>query len=164
MATANLIEPWNNLTQAERFWAKVSKLGPLPDKSDPLVMAPATPCWQWTGAVSATYGSFTWRPKKRGQTTVAHRISVLLAGVEIPDGMQVDHLCRNRLCVNPEHLEVVTPSVNMRRGDTVAAARARVTHCRRGHEYTAENTRVTPRGQRECKACAHIRSVEFRAR
>jgi hypothetical protein len=65
----------------------------------------------------------------------------------IPDGLHIDHLCRNRACCHPDHLEAVTPRENVRRG-----VRSQVTHCPKGHEYTPENTKVK-RGRRNCRAC-----------
>lgn len=115
-------------------------------------------CWRWTKATSrGGYGVY-WRD---GRLHPAHRASYELLCGEIPAGLQLDHLCRNRWCVNPAHLEPVTQRENILRGVSVAAARARQTHCVRGHEFTPENiTRATPSGKgRRCKTCAreHMR-------
>src|ERR1051326_3887830 len=91
---------------------------------------------------------------------LAHRVSYELHRGEMPDRMQIDHLCRVRCCVNPDHLEPVTHAENLRRGSgvpesTKEATRARaklITHCPKGHEYTPENTRIK-QGKRACKAC-----------
>jgi hypothetical protein len=73
---------------------------------------------------------------------------------EIPEGLELDHLCRNTLCVNPDHLEPVTHAENIQRGH---AARGPVTHCRRRHEMTAENSYFDGRtGKRYCRSCQRI--------
>lgn len=83
---------------------------------------------------------------------------------EIPNGLELDHLCRNRACVNPYHLDPVSHAENMRRG--VAGLKQREkTHCPVGHEYTAENTYIHPQnGSRNCKACQRERTRACRAR
>lgn len=75
---------------------------------------------------------------------------------EIPAGLQLDHLCRNRACCNPAHLEPVTPSVNAKRG----LSGVRPTHCMRGHEFTPENSYVFANGTRGCRACRRLRYAE----
>lgn len=123
----------------ERFWSKV-------DRSED--------CWVWTASVLPNgYGQF--------DHGLAHRVSLSLIGTQIPDGYHVDHLCRNRRCVNPDHLEPVPASINTRRGygPPVAVARMKAwsasrTHCRKGHPLTAANTYVTPsEGWRVCRTC-----------
>jgi len=81
---------------AIRFWRKVDKSGD---------------CWLWTGSTNGRYGKM----KENGRFLYAHRASVIVDGREIPDGMEIDHLCRNKLCVNPKHLDIVTPQVNVAR-------------------------------------------------
>lgn len=120
------------------------------------VPEPNSGCWMWDGTLTEDgYGKLSYG---RGHTS-AHRLSVRLSGREIPDKMHVDHLCRTRCCVNPDHLEVVTHQENVRRGEAgkVAAALQRAkTHCPQGHEYTADNLRAAKDG-RLCKACHRIR-------
>jgi len=90
----------------------------------------------------------------------AHRVSVILSGRDIPKGMHVDHLCRVRACVNPNHLEVVTPRTNALRSPfTVGYLNARKTHCRKGHELSAENldSYALKSGRRACKICMRER-------
>lgn len=122
-------------TTAERFWSKV-------DGGD------VDTCWTWTGArLTNGYGSFiTAWPSK----TVAHRWAYEQLVADVPAGLDLDHLCRNRACVNPWHLEPVTRKVNLARGIHANAVKS---ECRHGHPYTAENTRMNHRGARECITC-----------
>lgn len=89
---------------------------------------PNSGCWLWKGATACGYGYFRHRP--------AHRFAYELYRGPIPEGLQLDHLCRVRSCVNPSHLEAVTQGVNLHRGETIAARNAAKTHCPKGHEYT----------------------------
>lgn len=117
---------------------------------------PNSGCWLWTGTLSGSgYGQFQVSPvtKRKKQAHVAsyeHFIG------PIPNGMQLDHLCRVRCCVNPAHLEPVTPAVNTRRGNLWQKS---VTHCRRGHLLEGENLipRFLAKGQRVCRECDRIR-------
>lgn len=110
-------------------------------------------CWVFTGAKTAAgYGAVGLGGRVAGIGLVHRIVYAHLVG-PIPEGMQIDHLCRNRACCNPDHLEAVLPLVNVRRGISPANhARIRHTHCRRGHEFTPENT-VTTKRQRYCKTC-----------
>lgn len=92
-----------------------------------------------------------------------HRAAYELANGPIPDGMQIDHLCRNRLCCNPDHLEAVTREENIARGNAPHMVNARKTHCKYGHEFSPENTLVTKRGSRSCRQCAAASSAAKRA-
>ena len=100
------------------------------------------------------YGQITSQGRYFGMT---HRIIYEAMVEPIPDGLELDHLCRNRACVNPDHLEPVTHQVNTLRGETVSSINARKTHCKRGHEFTPDNTYITPTGQRHCRACQRRR-------
>lgn len=106
-------------------------------------------CWQWTGSVhpNTCYGR-VFGPDG-GQ---AHRLVYEQLIGSIPEGLVIDHLCRNRSCVNPAHLEVVTSRVNTLRGFGVSATNARKTHCLYGHELEGQNLRVY-KGKRVCRAC-----------
>jgi len=105
-------------------------------------------CWIWTGTVQANgYGRYGLK--------YAHRLAYELYVGEIPEDLHIDHLCRNTLCVNPEHMEPTTRSINLKR-------QLPKTHCRKGHELTAENTYVNPMngskpGVRQCRICLRAR-------
>lgn len=119
-----------------------------------------TRCLEWTaGHTTAGYGQFHIGADR----VYAHRFAYELWFGSIPDGYQIDHLCRNRGCVSPAHIEAVTPRVNNMRSMSTAALNAVKTHCVRGHEFTPENTYVTPnRGTRQCRKCMKIRGQERR--
>lgn len=126
---------------AARFWAKV-------DRSD------EDGCWLWLAHTAAGYGRFRLSNPRRIEG--AHRVAYELLIGPIPEGLDIDHLCRNRSCVNPAHLEPVTRGENVRRG-----ARGRlVTHCPQGHAYDEPNTYVDPQGLRHCRACRRARELD----
>lgn len=109
-----------------------------------------TPCWMWDGAFAGSgYGQDFYKGKKWR----AHRSTYERLVGPIPAGMDLDHLCRNRRCVNPDHLEPVTRRENLLRGETRTARNAAVTHCPQGHPYTEANTYVRASGARVCKKC-----------
>lgn len=129
----------------ERFWAMVDKNGPLPPVTS--LAAFLGPCWIWLGAPCFRGGYGDFRVGKK--LYKAHVYVLLLEGTPPPvPGEVTDHLCRRHLCVNPQHLERVTPLVNSRRGK-----RAQQTHCLRNHEYTPENTGIHLNGTRFCLTC-----------
>lgn len=133
------------LSFEERFWQKVNKNGPVPDACPAL-----GPCWLWLSAPRGIgYGGFY---VGNGKTALAHRVSYELAKGPIPGGLDLDHLCRIRLCVRPEHLEPVTAQVNNLRGVGVASANVRKSACPQGHPYDKENT-YAALGRRACRAC-----------
>jgi len=139
--------------ERERFWAKVDKSGD---------------CWMWMGSRTKNgYGSCHMEGER-----LAHRWAYKDLIGPIPDGLHIDHLCRVRTCVNPDHLEAVTQAVNNRRADQTAfrtAAREAIkrnnaarraaalaqTHCKRGHEFTEQNTIWQKGRTRVCRACAY---------
>lgn len=114
-------------------------------------------CWLWTGAVNtAGYGFFNIWLKYRG-VLLPHRVMYTLYNGEIGSTRVLDHLCREKRCVNPKHLEAVTNRENIIRGISPPALHARKTHCLKGHEYTPENTALNiGQGYRKrvCKTCA----------
>lgn len=103
--------------------------------------------------MSSGYGTFYFE----GRMVTAHRWAYEHWVGPIPEGTELDHLCREVLCVLPTHLEPVTHRENLMRGKGFAARNARKTHCPQGHKYTDENTYVNPRGSRECRTCIRER-------
>jgi hypothetical protein len=106
-------------------------------------------CWQWIGFIDTAGYARLARPGKSNRA--ARAAWELLVG-PIPDGLTIDHLCRNRGCVNPEHLEPVTMGENTYRGTSFAAINRMKTSCPHGHPYDQENTYITA-GRRRCRAC-----------
>jgi hypothetical protein len=133
-----------------RFWAKVNKGG-------------ADECWPWTGAKNPDgYGRFA----AVGRVLFsAHRVSYELAGRRIPSGMVVDHICRNRGCVNPAHLRAITHGRNIfENSEALAALNARKTHCPQGHPYSGDNLVLRLDRRRGCRLCRNEHQRRRRAR
>ena len=108
-------------------------------------------CWLWSGYVQKSgYASYT--KMVDGKRPLAHRFTYEALVGPIPEGMVLDHLCRNRACVNPSHLEPVSMQENILRGEGFAATNAQKTHCKHGHPFDDENTWVY-RGLRHCRTC-----------
>lgn len=133
-------------SEADRFWRKV-------DRGDG--------CWPWEGAVLASgYGKFWTGPRESRRCELAHRVAWHLTNGPIPAGMQIDHVCFNKACVNPAHLEPVTPKINSQRAvDAGRRVVSQATHCKRGHEFTPENTHIIPKGWRVCRSCRRLRKA-----
>jgi hypothetical protein len=136
-------QPWSKhrsaiywLKAANRFWSNVNKTDTY---------------WLWTGPTMLSgYGYFAFG---RDWKSAAHRLTYELFKGPIPEKLQLDHLCRNRLCVNPEHLESVTLKTNVLRGVGTTAVNARKTHCIHGHPLSRANTYISPTGHRSCRIC-----------
>jgi hypothetical protein len=145
-----------------RFWEKVNRAGPV---------APAvgTSCWIWTAAKNSKgYGVFRG---VAGRMVVAHRVSFAEANGVVPVGMDLDHLCRVRHCVNPAHLEAVSRQENVRRGVGPAATIARAAamdRCRRGHSRSPVDTKTCRRADGStfvrCLSCCKAKHSRYRAR
>lgn len=134
------------MTLDERFWSKV------------LVTESVDACWLWTGPlVNCGYAQFHLVDRM----VMSHRVAYELAIGEIPDGLELDHLCRNRSCCNPHHLEPVTHAENIRRSTVLREGK---THCLRGHPLSGENLFVRRNGVRECKICQRAQLRRSRAR
>lgn len=139
---------WDNVTPAQRLDAKVD-------------VDSTTGCWVWKRKTnSGGYGSM-WLA---GRAVMAHRAAYIIHKGPIPAGLDIDHLCRNRACANPAHLEAVSRRVNLLRGVGPTATRAAQTHCKRGHEFTPENTYGEERGQPPVEGGAALAQGEHAAR
>lgn len=137
-----------------RFQGKIDQHGPVPEHQPRL-----GPCWVWLGKPSAHgYGYFWYDGKKR----LAHRFSYKHLVGPIPDGLVIDHLCRNKMCVNPRHLEPVTDRVNILRGEAPAARNVLKNQCNQGHPFDDVNTYWYPNGDRGCRTCIAKWGKEWR--
>jgi len=138
--------PINDLE--EYFWSHVDK---------------TTDCWLWTGSKhNEGYGRI--RTRRPPRNLMAHRVSYEINVGPIPKGLTIDHLCRNKGCVNPKHLESVTNIENIMRGNGLPVRNSRKTHCVRGHEFTPENIRRNPNrlNRRLCIKCEVARNERRR--
>jgi len=115
-----------------------------------LLLDPATGCLEWQGVRAWNGYGYIGSGGQGGRTLWVHRVAYELANGAIPDGLVIDHLCRNRRCCEVTHLEPVTRLENVRRG----IGHGKETHCPQGHGYTPENTYTDKRNRRSCKACA----------
>lgn len=122
------------------------------------VIDPNTGCWNIPYAINPG-GYSQWRSPSRAsiQEAFTHRFTYRFLKGPIPDGLHIDHLCRNRACANPDHMEPVTCAVNVLRGEGLCAQNARRSHCSNGHEFTPENTQMVLRSNgkqyRRCATC-----------
>ena len=146
----------------QRFWSKV-----MPE--------PNSGCWLWLDGLVRGYGQFFLKchPNKsrRKIVVMAHRYSYEIARGPIPTGLTLDHLCRNKCCVNPDHLEPVTLRENIQRGAAGANSRMK-THCPAGHPYTGENLKMVMRERpggvigvnRICRICERKTTRRYKIR
>lgn len=132
----------------DRLWSKVEPQNPG--------------CWIWTGTInSGGYGVF----RTGGQSAPylgAHRVVWQELVGPIPEGLELDHLCKVRHCVNPDHLEPVTPAVNQARSASFSSLNRRKEACRHGHPLSGDNLYVTPKGFRQCRTCRKVAQERHR--
>lgn len=125
---------------SERFWEKVDATGD---------------CWDWTAAKTKDGYGAIGEGYREGRTLMAHRVVFQLLGIGIPEGMECDHLCFRRHCVNPDHIEIVTPLENKLRQRRYLKAK-----CKKGHEMSGENLAISASGRRNCRTCKNRSSYE----
>lgn len=138
---------------------------------DKIVVGEPGDCWEWLGYRDKKgYGHYVYWVGKKQSGGTAHRVSYELLRGDIPETYTIDHLCRNRACVNPFHLEAVPHVVNVRRG-TGGAKNREKTHCVRGHPLSGDNVRVSRRTrgvhswlQRSCRACQRMHTRNYKQR
>ena len=133
----------------------------IEEKFDSRFVISESGCWEWVGGMNTGngYGQI-WNGQRK---VLAHRYSYERVNGQVPKELELDHLCKNTLCVNPEHLEAVTRRVNMQRADSPNRVK---THCIRGHEFTEENTVFYTTGgydKRNCKTCVRANSARWYA-
>jgi len=137
------------MSDIERFMAKV-------DKQE-------NGCWLWTGAKDrGGYGEFHILINGQKKMEIAHRFSYEHFVAKLQGKQVIDHLCRNRGCVNPQHLEAVSTHENIMRGIGLASINSSKTHCKNGHEFTAENTYFRKGAGRQCRMCRVIENRKYR--
>jgi hypothetical protein len=134
-------------TTDKDFWEKVDKNG-------------ANGCWQWLGSQNGSGYAQYWID---GKHLYVHRYAYNHLVGEIPKGMVLDHLCRNRVCVNPAHLEMVTQQENILRGIGKAAKESMAKNCPQGHPYDEQNT-ILYQGRRYCRECGRTRTNDYHRR
>lgn len=144
----------DELRVAEKFYSRIQFL--------------PNDCWQWMGVINKWgYGQFSMKVGAKWKTLKAHRVSYEKHRGLIPDGLDLDHSCRNRACVNPFHVDPATNRENILRGNTIPAMYARRTHCLRGHSLAGENLgyRIPryPGGEptKICRACQKMRDAKW---
>jgi hypothetical protein len=135
---------FGDLRLPARFWSKIA-------------IDPETECWNWLGALNSRgYGCIGVGGARTGKRYLTHRY-MLMAFREVPANMQVDHLCLNKRCANPRHLEVVTCRVNVQRASAVL-------YCANGHLMSGDNIRLSRRGRRLCVECCRESNRRYRIR
>ncbi len=145
--TNKLRSSWGNFSDTQALWAsKVS-------------VEPNTGCWLWEACTDTTgYGLI----RVNGMLWKAHRLSyVMFVKGSLVPGLHIHHLCEVKSCVNPEHLEQVTPQQNTLASDTPARRNSLKTRCKYGHAFTPENTLISSTGYRRCRECKNKHNKEY---
>lgn len=130
------------IAELDRFWSKVDASGD---------------CWEWQ---ASKYWNGYGQAKLNGRGMNAHRVAWLILRGEIANGLQLDHLCRNRSCVNPDHMEPVSRRENILRGISPVAVNFHRFQCKNGHPFDLDNTKMLS-GNRRCVKCNRMRSLEW---
>ena len=138
------------LTKTDEFlWARIEP-------------EPMSGCWIWIGDRSRYgYGRLTWQKNKRRTYRHVHQLFYQAFRDPVPDGLELDHLCRLPACCNPWHLQAVTHQENVLRGNSCAAKDSRATHCPQGHPYDTVNTLRRKNGARICRTCSRCRCRDY---
>ncbi len=146
-----LLNPILTEKDLDRLWSKVVK-GPSEDD-----------CWGWTDVLSKDGYAYFGVGGRKGGKFLVHRLLCELQIGPIPDGKELDHLCRNRWCIRPDHQQIVTRRINLLRGQTITARNAAATHCSQGHPFDMFNT-IFYRNRRYCRMCQNTRPRAQRRR
>lgn len=148
---ARKIPDWTRASDLHRFMSKVEKVN----------RGHGSDCWEWTACkCSLGYGVFAIHPGR----FKAHRVAKAWFHGPLDRSKEIDHLCRNPSCVNPDHLEEVSAQINTLRGESLQAQNAVKTHCPKGHPYDLFNTYYPPKGGRECRECVRQSQRRYQAR
>ena len=123
-------------------------------------------CWEWCGTTKDNgygirYGVFKWRNWGKTKQGYAHRLAYIIFYGDIPKGKEINHLCKNTLCVNPQHLQAATRRENLLHGDTFASKNCSKDRCIHGHLFDESNTHFTTDGSRKCRACDRIKRQKY---